>query len=1161
MKTIEEFLSELHSLNIKLWIEDDRLRYRTPKGRLTTELLSQLKARKPEILRFLRHLNKVFSIEPIPEQEYYELSNAQQRLWVLAQLEEGSVAYNVPLYLWLEGQLDREAFEKTLALLIQRHESLRTTFITIDGQPLQKIHDNIDFKVRLKDLTTQENAETVAQQLIYEEALKPFDLEKGPLLKVSLLKLSEKNHVMLFTMHHIISDGWSINVIMGEFTQFYEAFHHRKAVSLPPLRIQYRDYAYWQNQQLESENLVSHRDYWHKKLAGDISVLNLSTDFPRPSLQTFNGNDLAFVLLAEQKNSLLTFCRQQNVSLFMILVAVVKVLLYRYTDQEDIIIGSPIAGRNHADLEEQIGFYVSTLVLRDQINGEQSFETFLQQVKQTAVAAYDHQIYPFDRLVNELNLHRDMSRSPLFDVMVSLQNASGELERSVEGLLMRPVILESKASKLDITFHFKENEKGLFFSIEYNTDLFLEDRIKRMGNHINVLIESILVDAHQPISQLNILTKAEKKQLFYEFNDTVVAYPHEKTLIDLFEIQVEKTPNVVAIQFENQKLTYKALNSRANQLAHYLQNLGVAANGLVGIYVERSLDMLVGLLGILKAGGAYVPLDPIYPQERLAFMLEDSQVSVLLTQEKLGIADWALKINDKVKIVYLDTDWAKINDDNLLSVTNEALPITKPDNLAYVIYTSGSTGKPKGVQITHKSLCNFLISMRQQPGLTAEDVLLAVTTLSFDIAALELYLPLMTGAKIVLASPEVAADGSQLLEQLDKCGVTVMQATPATWRLLLAAGWEGSEQLKILCGGEALPGELALQLLKKSRAVWNMYGPTETTIWSTTYQVQAEAGTLEAVSIGHPIANTQVFILDSTLKPLPIGVQGELHIGGAGLAKGYLNRPELTAEKFINPENLQNFKNLGGLTRLYKTGDLACYLPDGNIEYLGRIDHQIKLRGFRIELGEIEAVLHEYPSVREGVVIIREDTPEDKRLVAYVVYSDKMQQNSPSELRNFLKEKLPDYMLPEVFMPLDALPLTPNGKVNRKALPVPEQTRPELEIIYTPPRNEMEQKIISVWQTVLNVEKVGIYDNFFELGGHSLKATKVISKMQRDMGINVKLLDIFRQPTVAELAELAKDRDQSVYAEIKPLEASLLENKPSQDSVMTAEELEMLLED
>ncbi len=1147
MKTTDEFLSHLRSLGIKLWSEGERLRYRAPEGRLTIELRSQLKERKSEILKFLGDTIGESSIEPVPEQEHYELSNAQQRLWVLAQLAEGSVAYNFPLYFSLEGKLDREAFEKTLHQLIQRHESLRTSFITVDGEPRQKIHDTIDFKVCFQDLTAQAQAETVAREQANEETLKPFDLEKGPLLRTSLLKLSDNKHFMLFTMHHIISDGWSINVIIREFIQLYKAFHNGNAISLPPLRFQYRDYAHWQNRQLQGGALSSHRSYWHQQLAGDIPVLDLPTDFTRPSLQTFNGNELSFSLSAEQNNLLQALCRQQNVSLFMILTAVVKALLYRYTGQEDIIIGSPIAGRNYADLEDQVGYYVSTLALRDRINGKMLFKTFLQQVKQTAVAAYDNQIYPFDQLINELKLHRDMSRSPLFDVMVILQNASGELEQSVEGLLMCPVTPESKSSKLDVTFHFNEREQGLFYSIEYNTDLFLEERIQRMGNHIHALIESVLVDASQPINQLNIMTEAEQKQLLYDFNNTAAASSDEKTLIDLFEIQVEKTPDAIAIRFEDQKLTYKELNIRANQLAHYLQKLGVAENVLVGICVERSLNMMVGLLGILKAGGAYVPLDPFYPQDRLAFMIKDSGIQILVTQKKLKDKHLPL-VDHELSIVTIESI---INSQT--QIDNLQLSIANP--LAYVIYTSGSTGRPKGVQIGHQSLCNFLLSMSQHPGVVAQDVLLAVTTLSFDIAALELYLPLITGAQIVLASREVTNDGLQLLDKLTNSGITVMQATPATWRLLVDAGWNGSPQLKILCGGEALPRELATMLLEKGKTLWNMYGPTETTIWSAIHHVQAEACDLEMVSIGRPIDNTQIYILDNALQPVPIGIAGELHIGGTGLAKGYLHRPELTTEKFIK----QHFRGFsGGASRLYKTGDLACYLSDGSIEYLGRIDHQVKLRGFRIELGEIEAVLDDYPDVRESVVIIREDTPEDKRLVAYIVYTDKTMQNIPGKLRNFLKDKLPDYMLPEVFMRLETLPLTPNGKVNRKVLPIPEQTRPELEITYTPPRNEMEQNIVSVWQTVLKVEKIGVYDNFFELGGHSLKATKAIFKMQQDMSLNVQLLDIFRLPTVAELADMAKERGKSAYTEIRPLEESLLENKEPHNEQMTAEELAML---
>ncbi len=1150
MKTTEEFLSALHDLDIRLWVEDGRLRYRAPTGRLTPALRDELKVRKSEIMRVMEDAQTAFSIEPLPEQAHYDLSHAQQRLWVLAQMEEGSVAYNIPLYLSLEGPLDREAFEKSLAHLIHRHESLRTTFVTVNGAPRQQIHESIDCSIRFDDLTGQAQPEVMAQQQIQAEALKPFDLERGPLLRVALLRLSENRHLMLLTLHHIICDGWSIGVIMREFTEFYEAFHDGTGVSVPPLRIQYRDYAHWQNRQMAGDSLGPHRDYWHEKLSGDLPVMDLPTDFVRPAIQTFNGNELTFTVETMPKSSLVAFCRDRQVSLFMTVVAATKVLLYRYTGQTDVIIASPIAGRNLMELEDQIGFYLNTLVLRDQIDGEAPFETVLQQVRQTATAAYDHQVYPFDRLVNELDLPRDLSRSPLFDVMLILQNASGDLERTAGDLQIRPVMPDAQASKLDMTLHFNETTDRLNFSIEYNTDIFSESRIRRMGNHLTVLMGSILADPRQPVDRLNILTDAEQRQLFHEFNATEMAYPHEETVVDRFEAQAEQMPGTVAVTFEDQELTYKDLNTRADQLAHHLRDLGVRANVLVGICVERSLDMLVGLLGILKAGGAYVPLDPAYPQDRLAYMLEDSQAPVLLTQKGLESGGWKLEVDEKVRVVHLDTDWERISDAHPLPLA--PLPRTAPENLAYTIYTSGSTGKPKGVQIGHRALLNFLVSMGQEPGLTADDVLLAVTTLSFDIAALELYLPLIVGAKIVLASREMASDGPQLLECVDQTGITVMQATPATWRLMVAAGWERHPQLRILCGGEALPQDLAALLLEKGREAWNLYGPTETTIWSTVCQVQPAADTGEMVSIGHPIGNTQIYILDQHLQPVPIGVAGELHIGGDGLAKGYLNRPGLTAEKFIR-EEIRRF----GVMSLYKTGDLARWLLDGTVEYLGRMDHQVKLRGFRIELGEIEAVLATHPTVRQSVVVIREDDPADKRLVAYVVHPpDHTPPSTLGEMRNFLKEKLPDYMIPEAFVTMETLPLTPNGKVNRRALPAPDQRRPELESAYTPPRNEVEEQLVSLWQAVLNLERVGIHDNFFELGGHSLRATKLVFDMQRDMAANVKLLDIFRHPTVAELAKITQERGESPYAGIRPLE----EPEKAGDAPMTDEELALLEE-
>ncbi len=622
-------------------------------------------------------------------------------------------------------------------------------------------------------------------------------------------------------------------------------------------------------------------------------------------------------------------------------------------------------------------------------------------------------------------------------------------------------------------------------------------------------------------TDLPILTEAERHQLLVEWNDTQADYPQNQCTHQLFEAQVERTPEAVAVVFEDQKLTYQELNSRANQLAHYLQALGVGPEVLVGICLERSLEMVVGLLGILKAGGAYVPLDPAYPSERLTLMLSDCQAPVLLTQ-KTGVAGLP---ETGARVVCLDADWG------VISQESEENPVSgvKPENLVYVIYTSGSTGRPKGVQISHHSLGNFLNSMGLSPGLTDQDILLAVTTISFDIAALELYLPLIVGAQVVLASRSVASDGSKLLERLVNSGATAMQATPATWRLLLAAGWSGSYHLKILCGGEALTRELANRLLEKGTSVWNLYGPTEATIWSAAYQVESEDG---SVSIGKPIANTQIYLLDSHLQPVPIGVPGELHIGGAGLARGYLNRPELTEEKFIpNPFDKakgkrQKAKGMGS-ARLYKTGDLARYLPDGNIEFLGRRDHQVKIRGFRIELSEVESALAQHPAVQQTVVMVREDVPGDKRLVAYIVPNDPSSIFYPksfiqNQLRRFLRRKLPDYMVPSAFVLLDALPLTPNGKVDRRALPAPDRFRPEPEETFVAPRNELELQLTKIWEQVLGTHPVGVRDNFFDLGGHSLLAVPLFAQIEKETDKKLPPATLFQAPTIEQLASLLR---------------------------------------
>jgi amino acid adenylation domain-containing protein/non-ribosomal peptide synthase protein (TIGR01720 family) len=692
--------------------------------------------------------------------------------------------------------------------------------------------------------------------------------------------------------------------------------------------------------------------------------------------------------------------------------------------------------------------------------------------------------------------------------MFVLQNAPmSALELS--GLTVSPLESDSGIAKFDLTLSVEETASGLIGTLEYNTDLFEAATIARMVGHLQQLLSGIVANPEQRLDALPLLTEAERHQLLMEWNNTQAVDTQHMCIHQLFEAQVERTPDAIAVVFEDQQLTYRELNARANQLAHYLQKLGVKPEVLVGICVERSLDMVIGLLGILKAGAAYVPLDPAYPKERLAFMLTDAQVSVLLTQEKLVTA----LPEHQAKVVCLDADWEKVAKDNQ---NNPISKVTHQD-LAYTIYTSGSTGKPKGVQIPHRALVNFLSAMRLTPGMSEKDVLLSVTTLSFDIAALELYLPLITGARLVLVSREVASDGTQLWERLTASGATLMQATPATWRLLLAAGWQGGQSLKILCGGEALDRSLAARLLERGTEVWNLYGPTETTIWSAVHKVESQKSASErdgAISIGRPIANTQIYILDSQGQPTPIGVPGELHIGGDGLARGYLNRPELTAEKFLpNP-----FEKAEG-RRLYKTGDLARYLPNGEIEYLGRIDHQVKIRGFRIELGEIEAALSQHPAIRETVVLAQEKVQGDKRLIAYIVTE---QQLSPSisDLRCFLKEKLPEYMVPSVFVQLEALPLTPNGKVNRKALPAPDTARPELDKAFVAPRTPVETQLVEIWSQVLGVEQVGIHDNFFELGGDSILTIQIVARANQ-VGLQLTPKQLFEHQNIAELAAVA----------------------------------------
>lgn len=1119
--TISEFISYLDNLDIKLSHDGDQLRLNAPKGALTPELRAELSERKAEIIAFLRVAGSKSRqpaprIKPVPRNGKLPLSFAQQRLWFLDQLEPHNVAYNMPVFLRLRGALDIVALERSLSEIVRRHEGLRTVFVVEEDQPHQCILPIEPYVLPVVDLRQlpQAEREAEAERLMLEEMQAPFDLAQGPLFRAKLLQLAEDAYFLLLNMHHIVSDGWSIDVLFQELQVLYQSFLQGKAPSLPDLSIQYADFAYWQREWLQGDVLENQLDYWRRQLNGELPVMELPTDRPRPKMQTFHGAVEQFSLPLAKLDELKALGQATGSSLFMTVLAAFKVLLYRYTGQPDVIVGSPIANRNQYQTEQLIGFFVNNLVLRTDLSGNPSFRDLIGRVREVALGAYSNQDIPFDVLVEALDVTRDTSRSPLFQVMFILQNAANQ-KVTLPGLTLEPLEDVGGTAKFDLTLETWEQPEpmgdepaGLYFSFEYNSDLFEATTIRRMMGHLQTLLEAVTADPDWLILDVPLLTPAEREQMLVMWNNTAVTYP-QQPIYHLIAAQAEQTPEATAVIFEGQSLTYRQLNERANRLAHYLQKLGVGPEALVGIYVERSLEMMVGLLGILKAGGAYLPLDPAFPEDRLAFMLEDGQAQVLLTQHSLANN---LALPAGTIAVCLDSDWDEIAQEPATNPTSQATM----ENLAYILYTSGSTGKPKGVQISHRAFVNFLVSMQQEPGLSAGDRLLAVTTLSFDIAGLELFLPLLAGAATVIVSQATAVDGYQLMAELTKHDITLMQATPATWRMLMEMGWQGKSDLKILCGGEAMPRDLAAYLLPRCHELWNMYGPTETTVWSTVEKITS-AGDL--ITIGRPINNTLVYILDKGLQPAPVGVAGELHIGGDGVARGYLNRPELTAERFIDNPFIPD-------TLIYKTGDLARWLPDGRIECLGRIDHQVKIRGFRIELGEIESVLSQHTAVQEVVVIVREDQPGDKRLVAYLVAEQEQDKAANDDLRHFVRQQLPDYMVPSAYVWLDALPLTPNRKVDRKALPAPDVREIGHAGAFVEPASPMEITIAGIWQELLKVDQISIRDNFFDLGGHSLLSVQFVTRLEKAVGVRINPGELIFQ-TLEQLAVVCEEQLRS----------------------------------
>ena len=1074
---------------------------------LTPDVRAELVARKAEILAFLRKDDAIPSAPPpllrVSRDADLPLSFAQERIWFLSEWEPDSPAYNITVALRASGRLNDAALEQSVNEVVRRHEVLRTTCRNVGGRAVLAIAPSLTLTVPIIDLRGLQGSarETEFLRLAREEAQEAFDLARGPLLRVTVLRLGEEEYGLLVTTHHVVADGWSVRVLFKEIGALYEAFCAGGPSPLSELPIQYADFAHWQREWIQSGVLETQLPYWKKQLEGAPATTELLTDRARPPEQSYRGATRTFAVPVALHEAIRELCRQEGVTPFMALLAAFQTVLHRYTHQNDIVVGTAVSARNRIELEGMIGTFANNLVLRTDFSGNPSFRELLGRVRDVTLSAYAHQDVPFEKLIDELQPQRDLSRTPLFQVLFLLHQTAPVHNLELPGLTLRPVAVDTGTSKFDLSLSLIEGADGLNGEIEYSTDLFDADTITRMVEHFRMLLEGAVADPDQRIDAFPMLTGAERRQLLEEWNATEAGYPRDLCVHELFEAQAKRSPDAVAVVFEQRQLSYGELNARANQLAHYLKARGVGPEVLVGICVERSLDMVVGLLGILKAGGAYIPLDPAYPKERLAFILEETQAPVLLTQQQLldGLPE------HHAQVVCLDRDWEAV------APEKEEDPVgdVAPENLAYVIYTSGSTGRPKGVQINHRSLTNFLNAMSREPGITNEDVLLAVTTVSFDIAALELFLPICVGARAVVVSREVAADGLRLSEELASSGATVMQATPATWRLLIEAGWPGNEGLKILCGGEALPRELADQLLERGGSLWNLYGPTETAIWSTIHRVESREG---PVPIGRPIANTQVYVLDAQQQPVPVGVPGELYIGGAGVARGYLNRPEQTAERFVvNP-----FTNAPA-ANLYRTGDWVRYQPDGNLNYLWRIDNQVKIRGFRIELAEIETALESHPPVAEAVAAVREYGPGDVRLIAYFVPAPGHNEPTGTELRTLLRAKLPQYMVPSVYVALEALPLTPNGKIDRKALPEPDLFHVHRSADSEPPSTETEIALAEIWKAALGIEGVGANDNFFDLGGHSLLSMQVIFRVEEKLGARLTPRDIVLN-TLGQLA-------------------------------------------
>jgi amino acid adenylation domain-containing protein len=1009
----------------------------------------------------------------------------------------------MPLALALRGTLDKDALRRAIETVILRHEVLRTSFQEEDGTPFQVIGPAVPGTCFARWDTDLQgpDAEARLSGILQEEGSRPFDLATGPLLRFGLYQLGPEHHVLQAVFHHSVSDGWSLGVLNSEVSTLYEAFLDGRSSPLPELQVQYADYAAWQRDWLQGEVLEEQISYWREKLNG-LTPLELPTDRPRPPTQSFRGQVEYLSLSRELTEDLRAFNRREGTTMFMTLMAAFQLLLSRYSGQTDIAVGTPIAGRNRSELEGLMGMFVNTLVVRTDLSGTLSFRELLRRVREGALEAQTYQDLPFEKLVDELRPRRDLSRNPLFQVMFAHQTTE-EVELDLPGLSIEKAETSRETIMFDLSvsvWDLPEPEEGMLVSLAFARDLFDVETIERMGRHFENLLQAALADPDAPVDDLPLMDEEEIHALVVEKNASDLVVPEGAGIHHLFEAWVDRDPHRIAVAAEDGSLTYGELETRANRLAHYLMELGVGREVLVGVTLPRTTDMVVAVMGILKAGGAYLPLDPDLPPGRLEYMASDGGIEILVTLESLREVFPGFQ---GVRVC-LDRDRERMD------ATSHARPQTDfdPEQLAYVIYTSGSTGRPKGAELCHRNVVSYFLSVRNAPGFSENDKMLAVTRLSFDISVREILGCLSAGAQIVLAPADTVSDGEKLHRLIDDAGVTVLGSTPATWRMLFDTGWEGNKNLAAWTGAESLPLDLAREMVAKCREAWQVYGPTETTVGATRWPIPENP---DQIRIGEPVENARAYVLDARMQPVPIGVPGELHIGGLGVGRGYRNRPELTAERFV-PDP---FNDAPG-ARMYRTGDRARFRNDGYLEFLGRLDEQVKIRGFRIELGEIASVLSGHESVREAVVTIHGEGT-DKRLLAYLV-PNQGENLSISRIREFLREFLPDYMIPAHFEILEKFPRTPSGKVDRKALATPDLGVRRLENRLVEPRNETEEGLASIWQELLQIDRVGIEDDFFELGGHSLLATQLVSRIRSRFGVEFPLRRVFTAPTVQEMA-------------------------------------------